>query len=191
MKKKYSIILAFLSLVILVLPVNTNAQRERLITVESVVKNTNGEPLENVNVYSGNSYVKTDASGRFSIEVESGNKLVFEGEGYEDITITTDEARNRNEIQLNAVDFLYGTDDDIQLAFRKAKRGNLVGSVSVVNTADIESYDNNIWSNDILNGRTLGLMGSNSIRGIGIGIDVASLTGSGTYSGNALFIVDG
>jgi TonB-dependent SusC/RagA subfamily outer membrane receptor len=34
-------------------------------------------------------------------------------------------------------------------------------------------------------------MGANNIRGIGVGIDVASETGTGTQSGNALFIVDG
>ena len=48
-----------------------------------------------------------------------------------------------------------------------------------------------MWSNGILTGRTLGLMGANNIRGLGVGIDVSSETQTGASSGNMLYVVDG
>ncbi len=48
MKIKYYIILAFLSIVILFVPNNVWAQKEKLITVESVVNDEEGNPVENV-----------------------------------------------------------------------------------------------------------------------------------------------
>jgi len=67
----------------------------------------------------------------------------------------------------------------------------MVGAVSSLKASSINESDNSIWASDVLAGRTLGMLGNNNIRGIGISIDVADITGSGTLSGNALFVVDG
>jgi len=191
MKKKYSIILAFLSLAILFIPNNTSAQDEKSIVVKSVVNDKDGNPVANAEVFSGNSYTKTDAAGKFSISVEPGAKLIIEAKEFDIITLTDDEAKLKTKIILNSTKFLYDNDAKVNLAFRKAYEGDVVGTVSKVNTTEVGSYDNAIWADNILTGRTLGLMGSNTIRGIGIGINVADLTGSGLYSGNALYVVDG
>ncbi len=87
--------------------------------------------------------------------------------------------------------FLYGNEPKVDLAFRKSFVGDVVGTVSSVKANDVNTYDNSIWAGDVLTGRTLGMLGSNNIRGLGIGINVADITGSGLNSGNALFIVDG
>ncbi len=76
-------------------------------------------------------------------------------------------------------------------AFRKTKVENIAGAITTLDATAINKYDNNIWLSNALTGRTLGLLGNNSIRGIGIGIEVGDITGSGLYSGNALFVVDG
>jgi TonB-linked SusC/RagA family outer membrane protein len=191
MKKKYSIILAFLSLAILFIPNNTNAQDEKSNVVKSVVNDKDGNPVANAEVFSGNSYTKTDAAGKFSISVEPGSKLIIEAKEFDIITLTVDEAKLKTKIILNSTKFLYDNDAKVNLAFRKAYEGDVVGTVSKVNTTEVGSYDNAIWADNILTGRTLGMMGSNNIRGIGIGINVADLTGSGLSSGNALYVVDG
>ena len=191
MKKKYSIILAFLSLAILFIPNNVSAQDEKSIVVTSVVNDKDGNPVANAEVFSGNSFTKTDAQGKFSISVEPGSKLIIEAKDFDIASFTVDEAKIRTKIVLNPTKFLYENDAKVNLAFRQAYEGDVVGTISKVNTTEVGSYDNAIWADNILTGRTLGMIGSNNIRGLGIGINVADLTGSGLNSGNALFVVDG
>lgn len=191
MKKKYSIILAFLSLAILFIPNNTSAQDEKSIVVKSVVVDKDGNPVANAEVFSGNAFTKTDAEGKFSISVEPASKLIIEAKDFDVITITGDEAKLKTKIILTSTKFLYDNDAKVNLAFRKAYEGDIVGTVSKINTTEIGSYDNAVWADNILTGRTLGLIGGNTIRGIGIGINVADITGSGLSSGNALYVVDG
>ncbi len=191
MKKNYSIILAFLSVVVLFIPNNVFAQKGRLITIESVVTDTSGNPIENAEIFSNTAYTKTDAEGRFSIKIEPGTNLVVEAQGFVDLSLTPDVAMNLVRITMETVEYLYGKDKKVNLAFRKVHEGNIVGAVSIQRTSEIADIDFSIWGNDILMGRTVGMLGSNNIRGIGININVADITGSGLNSGNALFIVDG
>ena len=81
--------------------------------------------------------------------------------------------------------------DTVNIAFQKIEKSKVVGAVTTLSADKIREYDNEIWTSDVFAGRTLGMMGNNNIRGIGIGIDVADLTGSGLFSGNAMFVVDG
>ena len=191
MKNRYFLIITFLFVAILFSTGNISAQQENLILIGSVVNDESGNPVPNAEVFSGNAYTKTDATGRFSILIDPESRLVIEAKGFETKSVSSYEAERMSEISLEKSPYLYGTSDKIQLAFKQDHKGDLVGAVAVLNVSDVDKIDNTIWANDILNGRTLGLMGSNSIRGIGIGIDVASLTGTGLRSGNAIFIVDG
>lgn len=191
MKKKFHIILAILCVCGLFTLNNATAQQAKLTTIESVVLDQNGAPVENVNVFSGKSFSKTDASGKFSIAVEPGSQIIFEKGGFEHQVLTLDEVTNKANVGLTAVKFLYENNDMTNLAFRKAHKGDVVGAVSTVKADEVNKIDNTIWASDVLNGRTLGLLGSNNIRGIGINLSVADITGSGLNSGNALFIVDG
>lgn len=191
MKNRTIIILAFLSAMVCFLPGTAWAQKKKLIDIESVVKDAQGNPVANVEIFSNNAFARSDASGRFALSVEPGNNVIVEAVGYETQVLTPDEIRNMNSIALQPVEFKYGSEALINLAFRKAHEGDVVGAVSKVKTNEIKEYDNSIWASDVLNGRTLGMLGSNNIRGLGININVADLTGSGLNSGNALFIVDG
>lgn len=84
-----------------------------------------------------------------------------------------------------------GKRDSVNIAFKKVDAGSVVGAVSMLNADQINADDHTVWASDIFAGRALGMLGNTNIRGIGISIDVADLTGSGTLSGNALFVVDG
>ena len=191
MKKRYSIILAFLCAVILFMPGNVQAQKKSLITIESVVVDEAGKPIENAEVFSNAAYARTDAAGKFKIEVEPGMQIIVEANRYEPVKLTIDEASNMTRVPMARQKFLYGSDDIVNLAFRKAYTGDVVGAVSRLNTTDMLEYDNTAWASDVLSGRMLGMLGGNNIRGLGININVADLTGSGLESGNALFVVDG
>lgn len=191
MKKKYYIILAIFGVIALFASNKSHAQTTKLIIIESVVVDESGNPIIEANVFSGRSYTKTDEAGKFSIGIEAGSHIIFEKEGFENLELTPDEVSNKLNVTLKSVKFQYEKNDRTNLAFRKAYKGDVVGAISKINTDDIIQFDNSSWGSDALTGRTLGLLGNNSIRGIGIGINVADITGSGLSSGNALFVVDG
>ncbi len=159
--------------------------------IESVINDDHGNHIAGAKIYSGRSYTKSDASGQFRIEVEQGSRLVVDAPGYISKTVMVDEITENTPIILESDPLVYGDRDLVKVAFDEKKKGEIVGFVSDVNIGEINAHDNIIWANDILAGRTLGLLGNNSIRGIGIGINTADITGSGLSSGNALFIVDG
>lgn len=191
MNKKYYIILAIFSVIALFTSNNAIAQNAKLITINSVVLDKFGNPVANASVYSGSAFAKTDALGKFSIEIDPGSHIVFEKDGYEKLELTPDEVNNKVNVSLNATKFQYEENAKTDLAFRKAYRGDIVGAVTKIDADYITRFDNDIWASDVMTGRTLGLLGSNNIRGIGLNISVADLTGSGLNSGNALFVVDG
>lgn len=191
MKKRYLILLAILCAGMLFHPDNVFAQQQKLVTIESVVKDENGKPIAGAEVFSGGSYTRTDTQGRFALTLEPGMNVLVEADGYENLSLKQDEARNMVQIVMKTTPFLYGRKERVNLAFRKAYQGDVVGMVSSVDATEVNAVDNTIWASDMLTGRTLGLLGNNSVRGIGIGINVADITGSGLNSGNALFVVDG
>jgi TonB-linked SusC/RagA family outer membrane protein len=172
-------------------PGNVLAQKEKLITVTSVVTDDAGKPIANAEIFGGDSYAKTDVQGKFTISMETDAKLVVEAKGFERVTLTPTEGKLKTKIELKSSTFLYDEESTVNVAFRKIHKGDMVGAVSTIKTDDVNTYDNSIYSDDVLTARTLGLLGSNNIRGLGIGINVADLTGSGLSSGNTLFIVDG
>ncbi len=191
MKVKYYVVLAFLSIMLLFVPNNVRAQKEKSITVESVVNDEDGNPIVNAEIFGGTGFTKTDAQGRFSILMDADSKIIVEAKGFESIVLTIDEVNTLGKVKLKSTKFLYDNQSKVNLAFRKANAGDVVGFTSTINTNEVNGYDNSNWASDVLTGRTLGMLGSNNIRGIGIGINVADITGSGLNAGNALFIVDG
>ena len=191
MKKKYAILLALLSAVLLFIPDNMYAQKEKKITVQSVVNDEAGNPVANARVFSNSAFALTDETGKFTIDIETGAKLIIEAEGFESLILAQDEARNMVKIPLKKVPFLYGNEEKIDLAFRRVYEGDVVGFVSKIRADKVDDYDKVVWASDVLNGRALGMLGGNNIRGLGVGVSVADLTGSGLNSGNALFVVDG
>ncbi len=180
MKKRYFQILIFLSLAILFLPVNIIAQEvenANVITINSVVKNENGNPISGAMVYSNEGAIvaTTDTSGKFSITVPVQTDLLIESDGYESALIEAGRLSGMNEFLLKPSVFMYREKDEVNIAYGTVKKGDLVNAVSVVDPKEILKYDNIEGIASALNGRVPGLLGSSNIRGLG----------------NALFIVDG
>ncbi|MDD3787737.1 MAG: SusC/RagA family TonB-linked outer membrane protein [Petrimonas sp.] len=130
---------------------------------------------------------------RYSITILSFIVIFFSNFIYaaEEISVKEEKLINEPNIQKEDQDKTPIKNDTVNIAFKKIQTDQIVGAVSTLKAPEIYDYDNTIWAGDVLAGRTLGMMGNTNIRGIGISIDVADLTGSGNFSGNALFIVDG
>jgi TonB-linked SusC/RagA family outer membrane protein len=180
MNKSLYKILILLSLVILLLPANSIAQqtqKENLVTIESVVKDDSGNPVIGALIYGneGLKVAKTDASGKFTITVPQRTDLFVQAAGFDSKLFTATDLATKTEFQLVKSEFMYGEKDNINIAYGKVKKGNLVGAVSVLEPDEIVEYDNYQWAASALEGRTLGMRGSSNIRGLG----------------TPLFIVDG
>lgn len=191
MKIKLYILSAFLCTITLLFNNSLFAQEGKMVRIESVVTDEAGNPVVNAEIFSGKAYAITDSQGKFSITVQPGSKIIVEADGFETVSFAIDELRLLKNVSLKKLKYLYEKDDKINLPFRDALRGDVIGSVTTVKADEIIKYDNTIFADNILNGRTLGMLGSNNIRGVGIGINVADITGSGLNTGNALFVVDG
>ncbi|GHV20348.1 SusC/RagA family TonB-linked outer membrane protein [Bacteroidia bacterium] len=192
-KNNYFIItVAFLCMALL--GVNTGsvvAQREAVkkIIVQSVVTDDAGNPVENVEIFSGSEFVRTDADGKFSIPVEPDAFVVVKAKGFSKRVLSCNDALNEAVISLESLP--YG-EADINLAFRKTVNHEIIGAVSHVNASEVNRYSNTPFIEDgLLTGRALGMLGNNTIRGLGIGLDVGSLSSAGSYSAPAMIVVDG
>jgi len=181
MKKKYIQILAFPFFVLIILLTTDifaqNAGGKDQVTIQSVVKDANGRPVSDALIYGNEGAIiaKTDETGQFSITVPNQTDLLIEAEGYEPVVFRSGEYKNLTEFSLKPSLFYYGANDDVNIAFGKVKKGDLVNAVSTINADEIRKFDNVQDIYEALNGRVTGMLGSTNIRGFG----------------DALFIVDG
>jgi TonB-linked SusC/RagA family outer membrane protein len=137
------------------------------VTIESVIKNDQGNPIPGAKVYGkeGAVIVSTDTNGHFTISVPPATDLLIESEGYESLIIRQDEVKPA--ISLKSTPFLMGEKDNVKIAFGNVKHGNLTGDVTAIEPDDILKYDNSQYVPDALTGRVPGMFGSNNIRGLG------------------------
>ncbi len=180
MKNRDIMVLIFTCLMLMLFTTASTAQKaakEKRITIQSVVRDEQGKPVEGAVIYGneGAQVVKTDATGSFSISVPEQTDLLIEADGFGSALFKSAEIRNMTEFTLKPVSFLYGEKDEVNIAFGKVKRGDLVNAVSVLKPGEILKYDNIQDITEALNARTSGMLGSSNIRGLG----------------NAMFIVDG
>jgi TonB-linked SusC/RagA family outer membrane protein len=87
-------------------------------------------------------------------------------------------------------EFLPDSNQKVNVAFRKVKKNDVTGFITTLNAAKIAKYDHTIWVNDVFSGRTLGLLGTQPIRGLGRGISIENISGN-PYTGHPVVIVDG
>ena len=178
MKKIHIQILISLIFAILLFSPQLMAQAgDDKITVTSVVKDDQGNPVAGAIVYGNEGLIvaETDASGNFSISVPDMTDLLIEADGHEPMLYRSGEFRNMKEFQLKRSKFMFGARDDVNVALRKIKRGAVPNAITVIEPEEILRYDNNLDILSALQGRVPGLLGSSNIRGIG----------------TPLFIVDG
>lgn len=97
---------------------------------------------------------------------------------------------NNSDLKQDSTYFSNDSSRKVNLAFRKVDKNDVIGFVSLLNAKEIEKYDHTIWLSDALPGRTLGLLGSAPIRGLGRGIGIENISGS-PYTGSPTVVVDG
>lgn len=137
------------------------------VTIESIVKNDQGNPVSGAKIYGkeGAVVVTTDANGHFVISVPAGTDLLVESSGYESKIFSQNDALSS--ISLKSTPFLMGENDNVKIAFGTVKKADLLGDISVIKPAEFIGYDNSQYVPDALTGRIAGMLNSNNIRGLG------------------------
>ncbi len=168
MKQTYRILLLFAFSFGLFSSNYATAQQKKLqkVTVASTIVDDNGVPIAGATIYGQEGAVVTvsDKEGNFSFEVTSATDILVEASGYETQIIGLVGSEN---IVLEKAPFLMGENDVMNIPFGKVKKGESVNGVTVINAEEILKQDNVTSVEELLYGRTLGLLGSTNIRGVG------------------------
>lgn len=146
-------------------------------TVSGIVTDDAGQPIVNAAILGGEGAIgaKSDAEGKFTIQVSYNSNLRIEAEGFEAKLINSAIAGGSGSVMLTRMLFLMDEASTIATPFGQMKKREITGAVVALNPEKIVKYDNVQLFQDALIGRIAGLLGSSNIRGMG----------------DAVFIVDG
>jgi TonB-linked SusC/RagA family outer membrane protein len=152
-------------------------KEQKLVTVESTVKDANGQPIAGAVITGKEGAVEivSDSNGEFSIQVPENSNLLIEAKGYDEKVITIYPDSSTPDVQLDKAVFSTAESGLVHVPFGKVMKKDLVGAVTVIDPKELALYDNTQNIVDAIRGRVPGLLGNSNIRGIG----------------NALIIVDG
>lgn len=169
------------------------AQQNKTLKISGVVQNETGEPLANVSVYikdkpGGGS--STQGDGKFSIQLEYGDKIAFSSVGYdpgEHLAIKSEE---------NLVIVLTETNSSIDEVIvvglgNEQRKISSVGAITTVDTKDLQSPAPSI--SNLLGGRAAGVIALQGSGEPGRNIADFWVRGIGTFGANssALVLIDG
>lgn len=159
-----------------------------MVTVESVVKDANGQALPNVLISGkeGAIEVMTDANGHFKITVPENTDLLFESEGLESKVISLKEPVPATVTMIKAA-FLMEDRNLVNIAFGQVKRKELIGAVSTLDPKKVKLTDDNDNFLQGLVGAIPGLQfnqGMNNSPNAQANFNIRGL-------GSAIFIIDG
>ena len=189
MKKRY-IVFVFLCATMLMSFHSSFAQQRNKTTIESIVEDFNGNPIANAELFSDGDYARTGPDGKFVISIANDASLLVKAKGYKPITLDNNEARSVLRISLMPSPVLF--DEKIDIGFRKSYEGDITGAISTVDAKEVIKYHYSTDPNELWTGNVLGMRGANSVRGLGVNIDIGSLLTAGTVTTQpALVIVDG
>ena len=169
------------------------SENEQKLTISSVVEDANGNPIADAELISGSNYTKTGSDGSFTISMNSDASLIVKARNYETITLSASEAGKMTQMTLQPSVGLYN--EKVNLGFRQAYEGDLVGAVSYMTAKDFNYDKTQIMGAgavaDLAGYKMLGLLGGLNVRGLGIGMDVGSMLSGGSFSSSAMIVVDG
>lgn len=168
MKKSYLKLFFFILIFSIILLPDAMANKvvDPKINVSSVVKDVSGNPVANAVIYGKEGAVrtKTDANGKFTIQVPKLSDLLIEADGFESQVVS---ALDNIEIELVKTPFLFGNEKLIKIPFSSIKQGEVVNGLSSIRGERRLENDNVSNVMDLIRANVPGLLGSTNIRGIG------------------------
>ena len=139
--------------------------------IKGKIINTNGTPLSGVIIHIKDNKTSSDANGNFSLNVSPSEKIYFSLLGY-----------NKKEYEVGLENFISITldtdqknlDEVVVVGYGTQKKGNLTGSVSMIDNSKLEHRPN--------------LSTSSALQGLAPGVTVTSQTGAPGADGGQIRI---
>jgi len=166
------------------------SQTERTIQ-GTVIDAANGEPIAGVTVSDSktNSVTSTGTEGNFSIIVSSGSQLTFYHLGYSRQTV---EVGTQTNLTIRLAEDESELEEVVVVAYGTAKRRDLTGSVSTIDSKALTAQSNSTVSR-ALEGAAPGIQVSaiDGQPGVDMGIRVRGLGSANQNTSSALVVIDG
>jgi TonB-dependent SusC/RagA subfamily outer membrane receptor len=147
--------------------VKANKVVDSKINVSSVVKDASGNPVANAVVFGREGAVrtKTDANGKFTLQVPKLSDLLVEADGFESqvVSVLNVDAG----IVLTKTPFLFGNENQIKIPFSTLKQAEVVNGITSIRGERRLENDNISNVLELIRANVPGLLGSTNIRGIG------------------------
>lgn len=134
------------------------AQDNEQITIETTILNNDEEPIRGAIIkdQQDNTLTTSDDFGFFSITVDQDSYITISAAGYRSLTIQVDND------DLKDVILKEGSDDEVQIAFRKVDKNEIIaGGISYINLPEILDKNYTTYSLDGLNAFVGGFNGGN------------------------------
>lgn len=151
---------------------NLKAQKGSLIEVQSIVQDSNGNPVPGavINSEEGLYYAKADNTGAFAIRCTPSAILTIGAKGYKTIEVPATNVSQK--IILEKMPFQMTESDAVKMPFETINKRQTVGAISTIHPEDFEGFDATQDFSTALAVRGLGILGRKSIRGTGYTIIV-------------------
>ena len=160
-------------------------------TYSGVVKGSDGQPVigASVEVVGTTVGTSTGLDGDYTIKANQGSKIKFSFLGTKSVTVT---AGGSTTINVTLEDDATALDEVVVQAFGTAKKKDLTGSISTIDSKLISSQSNSTLSN-ALEGAIPGIQVSSvdGQPGLDMGIRVRGIGSASQSNANALIVVDG
>jgi len=161
-------------------------------TLDLIIKDDMGNPLEGATVYASEGAVvlRSDGSGKIKTTLKKTSDILVEAKGFKSKVITAEEYSDEMEVSLTKEPLFLGKEDDIPIAFGRIKELELTGAVTTIKSEDLLKYDFSLTLDKALPGLIPGLysMRKGSIAEMNKG----PIVFRGYYDGlGALVLVDG
>ena len=168
-----------------------SVQQRNTRTMKGLVTESNGDPIIGVTVRINgkNGGTVTDIDGRYTIEVQDGDELIFSYIGY--VSETRKVKKNDTAINVQLQQDATGLDEVVVVGYGQQKKESVVSAISVINGEDLHVSSRSL--NNSLAGKVSGLLAVQ--RSGEPGWDDAQfwIRGVSSYAGGTspLIIVDG
>ncbi len=176
-------------MVMLVLLMGVQAFAQNVITGK--VLDSKGEPVPaaGVQIKGTNNGVVTDLDGNFSIKAASGSVLVVSSVGYKTTNVTVG---NQSNIVVTVEDDALLLDDVVVVAYGTARKKDLTGSLSAIQSETIAAQNTSTVSR-MLEGAAPGLRvaSTDGQPGVDMGIRVRGISSASANAASALIVIDG